>query len=72
MNTYILNKGEFSIVSVIDGLKEGKVPLCPVCKSPVHVASTAEEARRLGIPPGMQCSKVPRHFHVEFNLNSQK
>lgn len=68
MPTYVIKRDEFSIESVIDGLKQGKFPLCPVCRSPVLVAATPEEAKALGIPPGMQCSKTPRHFQVEFNL----
>jgi hypothetical protein len=68
METYVIDKTTFSITAVLEGLKQGRYPLCPVCRAPVHVARTPDEAKALGIPPGMQCSKVPRHFQVEFNL----
>jgi len=47
-------------------MSEGKIPLCPACRAPVLVADTAEKAKQLGIPPGMQCSGPRRHFIAEF------
>ena len=72
METYIIDKDSFSVSQVITGFNNGKIPLCPVCKSPMHVAATPEEAKKLGIPPGIQCSKVPKHFQVEFNFRAKK
>jgi RHS repeat-associated protein len=58
-----VNFASYLAASIIGGF-----PLCPVCRSPVHVATKPEEARALRIPAGMRCSKNPRHFQVEFNL----
>jgi hypothetical protein len=44
----------------------GKKPVCPVCRAPVLVAATPAQARELGIPPGMQCSRSERHIICEF------
>jgi hypothetical protein len=71
METYIIDRANLSVTTVIEGIKNGKVPLCPVCRAPIHVAATPTEAISLGIPPGMQCSKNPRHFQIEFNLKSK-
>ena len=72
METYVINRDNVSVTAVIEGIKKGVLPLCPVCKSPVNVALTPEEARAQGIPPGMQCSKNPRHFQMEFNIRPKK
>lgn len=72
METYIIDKENFSIESVIKLLAEGKHPLCPVCKSPVLVAIDPEQAKELGIPPGMQCSRAAKHFQIEFLFKSNK
>lgn len=68
METYILDRQNYSSEEVIDLLKQGKQPLCPACKSPIWVAFTPQLAREFGMPPGIRCSKNPRHFEVEFIL----
>jgi hypothetical protein len=72
MKTYILDRLNFSAHRTIKLLAEGKVPLCPVCKSRILVAQTPEEAKAQGIPPGMQCSQDAKHFQVEFLLKRKK
>jgi hypothetical protein len=68
METYILDRNNYSVKGVLNSFAEGKRPLCPVCKSPILIATDPQQARELGIPPGMQCSKAPQHFQVEFIL----
>lgn len=71
METYVIDRSSFSVQTVLELLKEGKYPLCPVCKSPVLVAATPQQAKEQGIPPGMQCSKESKHFQVEFLLRQK-
>lgn len=66
METYILDRQNYSSERVIDLLAKGKQPLCPVCKSLIFVVTTAKQARELQMPPGMRCSKNIKHFDVEF------
>lgn len=68
METYKLDRSAFSVTEILDALEKGKHPLCPVCDSLILIARTPNEAKELGIPPGMQCSKVATHFQVVFNL----
>jgi hypothetical protein len=68
METYVLDRASYSIPEVVEGIKQGRVPLCPLCNSQILVASTPEEARAQGIPPGMRCANDARHFQVIFNL----
>jgi hypothetical protein len=66
---YVIDRVDFSSVTVLERLERGEFPLCPLCRSPIHIAQTPEQAKVLGIPPGMQCSRNAGHFQVEFNLH---
>ena len=68
METFVIDKGNFFPGDVLAEMEKGRLPLCPVCRSPVHVARTAAEAKERGIPLGMQCSKDSHHFQVTFKL----
>jgi hypothetical protein len=48
-------------------IAQGKKPVCPVCRAPVLVAATPAQARELGIPLKMQCSRSERHIISEFS-----
>lgn len=49
-------------IDVVQLLREGRHPLCPRCRARLIVALTPDDAKRLGINPGMQCPVSPRHF----------
>lgn len=66
MPTYVIQPQNFSKEGVLTLRAQDQLPLCPVCHAPVLIAANAEEAKQVGIPPGMQCSKNFRHFEVEF------
>jgi hypothetical protein len=68
MEKYYIHPLDFSVEHVINGLKEGRVPICPRCKSVILVASNPSEAKALGIPPGMQFSKDPNYFQAQIRL----
>jgi hypothetical protein len=69
---YVFDASRHTGVEVIRLLKDGKHPICPVCKSLLIVAFSAEDARAQNVLPGIRCPKDERHFCAIAYLKSDK
>lgn len=67
MSTFPLRVNEpISGREVLERIARGEQPVCGRCGAWILLVTTSEQARALGIPPGMQCSRDPGHYQVEF------
>lgn len=72
MELYVLDPDRQSAADIDRLRKEGKYPLCPVCRSELIVVLSTEEAQQKKEPPGIRCPKDRRHYESVVYLASTK
>lgn len=64
----IINDSNNDIDQIRKIVKNGDTPICRRCKSPLEIAFTREESKKLGIHPGVYCPKNKNHMCIMIEI----
>ncbi len=54
--------------NICERAAQGEIPTCPKCRKDLLLLLSWEEARKLGLHPGIFCPEDRRHFEIFLNL----